>query len=71
MTLEEVSGSRGWGTGLCGLELGQHGEAAGNPAYRGPRSSPCWQSSSPHLHGAFGVEPGSHVPSWLLLSTFL
>lgn len=31
----------------------------------GPRSSPCWQSSSPHLHGAFGVEPGSHVPLWL------
>ena len=31
LTLEEVVGSRDWGSGLHGLELGQHGEAVDNP----------------------------------------
>lgn len=65
LTLEEVGGSRDWGSGLHGLELDQHGEAVDNPTYRGSGSNQCWQSSSPWLLAVFAAEPGSHVTPWL------
>lgn len=65
LTLEEVGGSRDWGSGLHGLELDQHGEAVDNPTYGGSGSNQCWQSSSPWLLAVFATEPGSHVTPWL------